>query len=431
MKLVVGPFWDEKIETASVEELRSLQTRLFRRQIKRVYEKSRFYRRKFKAHGVNPSQIRSLDDVTKLPFTTRAELEENFEGILSIPTTSLATIRQTSGTTGSPLTIAHSKKDLNIIANAYARKLFYHGITNQDIVQVTATYGLWQGAWSIHYGAEKLGCFVLPVSSGNTERQVKLIKRFAPTVLYAVTSYHFRIAEVAKQMGEDLRSSSLKMGICVTERPTMQQTSRLKKEFGYDKVMIDYGATEFPGFSVQCRTNPNFHHIYADYHFVESVDPKSLEPVQKGERGELVVTTLQREAFPLIRYLSSDVTELTGCSSCDCGLNHPKVSVDIDRKDFMVKVKGTAIFPSSLEHILEDFDEVTGRSQIIVDKSTPRQEAILNVEAKTGLPKTVQQLLKMRIRNTIKSRIGVTLDEIVFVPAGTFEDKFQKSVVIK
>jgi len=431
MKMVVGPFLDEKIETASVEELRSLQTRLFRQQIKRVYASSRFYRRKFKAHGVKPSQIRSLDDVTKLPFTTRAELEENFEDILTVPTTSLATIRQTSGTTGSSLTIAHSKKDLDIIANAYARKLFYHGITNKDIVQVTATYGLWQGAWSIHSGAEKLGCFVLPVSSGNTERQIKLMKRFAPTVLYAVTSYHFRIAEVAKQMGEDLRSFSLKMGICVTERPTLQQTNQLKNDSGYEKVMIDYGATEFPGFSVQCRTDPNYHHIYADYHLVESLDQNSHEPVEKGKRGELVVTTLQREAFPLIRYLSSDVTELTGCNNCDCGLNHPKVSVDIDRKDFMVKVKGTAIFPSSLEHILEDFDEVTGRSQIVVDKRTPRQEAILKVEAKTGLPKTVQQLLKMKIRNAIKSRVGVTLDEIVFVPDGAFEDKFQKSVVIK
>jgi phenylacetate-CoA ligase len=429
--LVVGPYWNEKIETASIAELRKMQTRLLRRQIKHVYENSRFYRKKFKEHDVHPSEIRTLDDVTKLPFTTRTELEENFDDILSIPMTNVATIRQTSGTTGLPLIIAHSKKDLDVIANAYARKLTYHGITNRDIVQVTATYGLWQGAWSIHSGAEKVGCFVLPVSSGNTERQIRLLKRFAPTVLYAVTSYHFRISEVAKQMGEDLSSLSLKMGICVTERPTRQQINRLEKEFGYDKVMIDYGATEFPGFSVQCRSDPDFHHIYADYHLVESIDPKSCEVVQEGDRGELIVTTLQREAFPLIRYRSSDVTELSDFEECDCGLNHPKVSANIDRKDFMVKVKGTPIFPSSIEHILEDFEEVTGRSQIIVDKSAPKQEAILKVETNTELSKTSKKLLRLKIRNSIKSKVNVSFDNITFVPRGTFEDKFQKSVVIQ
>jgi phenylacetate-CoA ligase len=429
--LTAAPFWNKKIETAPIKELKSMQNKLLRIQLKRVYENNRFYHRKFKDHGVHPSQIRSTDDITKLPFTTRAELEENFEDILSIPMTEVATIRQTSGTTRMPLTIAHSKKDLDLIADAYARKLVYHGITKQDIVQVTATYGLWQGAWSIHYGAEKVGCLVLPVSSGNTERQIKLLKQFGTTVLYGVTSYHFRIAEVAKQLGIDLNSSSLKTGICVTERPTKQQTNRLKKELGYEKIMIDYGATEFPGFSVQCRVNPSAHHIYSDYHLVESVNPKSHEAVQEGERGEVVVTTLQREAFPLIRYLSSDITELHGYHNCECGLNYPTVSADIDRKDFMVKFKGTAVFPSSIEHILEDFDEVTGRSQMVINKRTPKQEAVLKVEAKTDFSKAVQQILKMRIRNTIKSKIGVTLDEIVFVPAGTFEDKFQKTVVIK
>lgn len=429
--MVLGPFWDKKLETAPVEELRSIQTKLLRRQIKRAYENSRFYRRKFKKHGVHPSQIRSLDDVTKLPFTTRAELEENFEDILSIPMTEVATIRQTSGTTGTPLTIAYSKKDLDVVANAYARKLTYHGVTSEDIVQVTATYGLWQGAWSIHCGAEKVGCFVLPVSSGNTERQIRLLKRFGTTVLYAVTSYHFRIAEVAKQMGEDLSSSSLKLGICVTEKPTKQQIKKLKKEFGYDKVMIDYGATEFPGFSVQCRTNPNSHHIWSDYHLVEAVDPNSLEPLQEGDRGELVVTTLQREAFPLIRYLSNDVTALNGYNNCDCGLSHPQVNVNIDRKDFMVKVKGTAVFPSSLEYSLEDFDELTGRSQMVVNKRTPKHETLLNVETRSDLPETTRRLLKRRIRNAIKSRVGVTIDDIIFVPTGTFESKFKKSVVVR
>lgn len=429
--MVVGPFWDESIETASVEELRSLQIRLFRKQIRRAYENSRFYRKKFKERGFRPSQIRSLDDVTKIPFTTRQELEKNFEGILSIPMSHVATIRQTSGTTGTPLTIAHSRKDLDVIANAYARKLTYHGVTSEDIVQVTATYGLWQGAWSVHSGAEKIGCCVLPVSSGDTERQIRLLKRFGTTVLYAVTNYHFRIAEIAKQLGEDLRSSSLRVAICVAEKPTRQQMMKLKEELGYETVMIDYGATEFPGFSVHCRTNPHLHHIWSDYYLVEAVDPKTHESLQEGERGELVITALQREAFPLIRYLSSDVTEFIGFENCDCGMMHPKIGVDIDRKDFMVKVKGTVVFPSTLEYIFEKFEELTGRSQMVVDKRTPKQEAILKVEVRSEVPKITQGLLKRRIRYEIKSRIGVTVDDVIFVPFGTFEDKMKKSIVIE
>ena len=431
LKLVVGPFWDENIETTPVEELQGLQIKLLRKQLRRVYEKSRFYRKKFEERGVRPSQIRSLSDIAKVPFTTREELEKNFDDILSIPMSNVATIRQTSGTTGTPLTIAHSRNDLDVIANAYARKLTYHGVTSEDVVQVTATYGLWQGAWSVHSGAEKIGCFVLPVSSGDTERQIRLLKRFGTTVLYAVTNYHFRIAEIAKQLGEDLRSSSLRMGICVAEKPTRQQMMKLKEELGYETVMIDYGATEFPGFSVHCRTNPSVHHIWADYYLVEAVDPKTHEPLQEGGRGELVITSLQREAFPLVRYLSSDITEFVGFERCDCGLTHPKIGVDIDRKDFMAKVKGTPVFPSALEHIFEKFEELTGRSQVVVDKRTPKQEAILKVEVRSEVPKVTQGLLKRRIRHEIKSRVGVTVDDVIFVPFGTFEDKMKKSIVIE
>lgn len=419
------------METAPIDELRRLQVRLLRKQLKRAYENSKYYRVKLKSKGVCPSDVKDLKILEKIAFTTRETLEDNFYEILSVPMHRVATIRQTSGTTGNPLTIAHSKRDLDITADAYARKLTHHGVTSKDIVQVTTSYGLWQGAWSIHSGAEKIGACILSASSGDTERQIRLIKRFGTTVLYGVTNYHFRIAEVAKQLGENLRSSSLRLGICVAEKPTKQQLEELRESLGYKAVMIDYGATEFPGFSVQCRINPEVHHAWSDYYLVEVVDPETHETVQEGERGELVITSLQREAFPLIRYLTGDITSLIGFDECDCGLTHPKISADIDRKDFMVKAKGTSIFPSAIETNLGDYVELTGRCQIIVDKRTPKQDVTLKVETKAELSAMNRELLSNRIERQIKSKIGITIDGISFVPFGTFDDKMKKTLVVQ
>jgi phenylacetate-CoA ligase len=424
-------FWNKPIETAAVKSLKKLQLKLLRHQIERVYRNSKFYKARFRASGASPSQIKSLEDIEKLPFTTREDLENNFEGILSVPLSQLATVRLTSGTTGKPLTIAHSRADIENIREASARKLSYHGVTDKDSIQVTATYGLWQGAWSVHWGAEKIGACVIPVGSGDTERQIRIIKQLRTTVLYGVTNYHFRIAEVARQLGENLSRYSLKIGICVAERPSEAQIAKLKEAFGYNLVAIDYGATEFPGFSVNCSNDPASHHVWSDFYLVEIVDPKSHEVLGEGERGELAITSLQREAFPLIRYLSRDVTVLKGFERCECGLTHLKIGADIDREDFMIKLRGAPVFPSQIESILEQLKAPAGRIQVVVDKRTPRQEATLNIETNESLPESEQERMKASLRDHIKNRIGVTIDNIVFVPFGSFGDKIEKSVVIK
>lgn len=424
-------FWNKPVETLSVKDLKRLQLKLLRNKIERVYRKSRFYHTRFKASRMNPSQIRSLEDIEKVPFTTREDLENNFREILSIPFSQVATVRLTSGTTGKPLTIAHSQKDVDNIAEASARKLSYHGVTGKDVVQVTSTYGLWQGAWSVHWGAEKIGSCVIPVGSGDTERQIRIIRQFGTTVLYGVTNYHFRIAEVAKKLGENLAKYSLRVGICVAERPSKAQISRLKEEFGYNSVAIDYGATEFPGFSVNCSADVASHHVWSDFYLVEVVDPKSHDVLGEGERGELAITSLQREAFPLIRYLSRDISVLKDFEKCECGLTHLKIGADIDREDFMIKFRGTPIFPSQIESILEQVQASAGRVQIIVDKRTPKQEAILKIEMSESLSKTEQESMKITLRDQIKNRIGVTINSIVFVPFGTFGDKVEKSLVIE
>ncbi|MEM3640501.1 MAG: AMP-binding protein [Candidatus Bathyarchaeia archaeon] len=423
-------FWNKKIQEASAEELRRLQLKLLKWQVRRVYENSAFYHKKFKEMGVKPSEIRSLEDIAKLPYTSREELEANFNDILAVPKSEIATIRMTSGTTGHPLKVAHTKRDVEMVTEASARKLTYHGVTKDDIVQVTASYGLWQGAWSVHWGAEKIGACVIPVGPGDTERQILLIKQLGTTVLYGVSIYHFRILEVAKALGEDLKNYSLRIGICVAEKPSQEQIHALMKGFGYEKVAIDYGATEFPGFSVHCETERDFHHVWADFYLIEVVDPETREPLEEGERGELVITSLQREAFPLIRYLSRDVTDYVGFEKCTCGMSHPKLGVNIDRTDFMAKIRGVIVFPGHLEAILSHYPGLTGRCQIIVDKRTPKHEATLKVEINSFLSKALQESIKEKLIEEVKNRVGITLNEVTFVPSGTFEDKFRKTVVI-
>jgi phenylacetate-CoA ligase len=424
-----GDFWNRKVQRASSSDLQKLQLKLLQRQVRRVYGKSKLYRGKFRACGLKPSSIKCLEDVRRLPFVSREELEGNFEDVLAVPFSKVATVRMTSGTTGHPLKVAHSRRDIAMIAEASARKLMYHGVTAKDTVQVTAAYGLWQGGWSAHWGAEKIGACVIPVGPGDTERQIRIIKQLRSTVLYGATNFHFRLLEVAKALGENLDEYNLRVGLCVAEKPSKPQISQLKEGFGYEKVAIDYGATEFPGFSVHCDVDDVFHHIWADYYLVEVVDPETHEPLGEGERGELAITSLQREAFPLIRYLSRDVTKLNGFEKCSCGMSHQKVGVNIDREDFMTKIRGVPVFPSHIEFILNEFPVLTGKCQILVDKRTPSQEASLKVELNEAVLQAAQKALRQEIVEAVKNRVGVTFNDLVFVPKGTFEGKYLKAVV--
>jgi phenylacetate-CoA ligase len=426
---MTGIFWNRKIQELSAEDLKSLQLRLLKQQLHRVFENSSFYRKKFKKAGLNPSDIKSLKDVTRIPLTTREELEQNYRDVLAVPYYALSTIRLSSGTTGHPLRIAHTKGDVDMIAEASARRLAYHGVTNEDVIQITSAYGLWQGAWSMHWGAEKIGSCVIPVGPADTERQILLIKQFGTTVLYAATNYHFRILEVAKALGDDLSKYNLKTAFCVAEKPTGAQIAALKKECGYKKIVIDYGATEFPGFSVNCAENQGVHHVWGDYYLVEVVDPETHEPLNEGEKGELVITTLQREAFPLIRYLSRDVTTYYGLEKCTCGMSHPKISADIDRKDFMTKIRGVTVFPSHVEFLLSGFAELTGKCQIIVDKRTPKHETTLRAEVVNSISSVLEKALKKEIIGEIKNRVGITFSEVVFVPSGQLAGKYKKVIV--
>jgi phenylacetate-CoA ligase len=413
-----------------IEDLKKKQLALLQKQLQRIYQNSIFYRNKLDEANVKPSDIKSLEDLTKIPLTSREELEQNFNSILAVPNSKVATIRMSSGTTGSPLKIAHTKKDVDMIADASARRLTYHGATNNDVVQITSAYGLWQGAWSMHWGAEKIGACIMPVGPADTERQILLIKQFGTTILYAATNYHFRILEVAKALGEDLSKYRLNMAVCVAEKPTTTQIDILKQQCGYKKVISDYGSTECPGFSVNCSQDPELHHVWDDYYLVEVVDPETHEPLEEGQKGELVVTSLQREAFPLLRYLSRDITTYYGYRGCECGLVHPTNGADIDREDPMTKIRGETVFPTHIEFLLTKFPALTGRAQITVDKRTPRHEAILRAETAAALPAESQMALKEEITTEIKARVGIAFSDVAFIPEGELESKYKKVIVI-
>lgn len=425
-------FWAPKIQGAAIKELKEIQLKLLKQELSHVYANSKFYHEKFKEANIKPSDITTLEDIRKIPITTRTELEDNFQDVLSVPFDQVLTIRQTSGTTGAPMTVAHSRNDVESAAEASARKLTFHGITSKDKVQVTALYGLFQGAWSIHWGLNKIGVCEIPVGPGDTERQIRLIKNFNTTIIYGVTNYHLRIAEVAEQTGQDLSKSSLRGGICVSEKPTVQQKERMKNELGYKNIFLDYGATEFPGLSVYCEEDNEGHHIWADKYLVEVVDPQTMEPLADGERGELVITSLQREASPLIRYSSRDIVDYYGFQQCSCGMCHPKIGTEIDRKDFMVKVRGVPVFPSRVEALLVNFPELTGRCQIIIDRSSPKQRFTIKAETNGDLSVSKQQLIKESLQEQLKTKfdVALTLDDATFVPIGVFEDKMKKSIVI-
>jgi phenylacetate-CoA ligase len=281
----------------------------------------------------------------------------------------------------------------------------------------------------MHWGAEKVGACVIPIGPAETERQILMIKQFRTTVLYAATNYHFRILEVANSLGEDLSKNNLKIAYCVAEKPTKNQITTLKKECGYEKVVSDYGATEFPGFSVNCVKDEDSHHVWADYYLVETVDPETHEALSEGEKGELVITSLQREAFPLIRYLSRDITEYFGFEKCECGLLHPKISAEIDRKDYMTKIRGVTVFPSHVEYLLGKFTELTGKAQIVVDKRTPKHETTLKAEVTCSLSPSSERVLKEKIIDEVKNRVGLSFNEVVLIPSGQLENKYPKVII--
>ncbi|KAF0995354.1 phenylacetate--CoA ligase PaaK [Geobacillus sp. TFV-3] len=354
-----------EMETAARSELEALQLKRLRATAERVYEQVPFYRQRFDERGVKPDDIRTLEDVRKLPFTTKRDLRDHYPfGLLAVRIQDCVRVHASSGTSGKPTVVAYTKQDIDHWADIVARAIVIAGGKPGDVIHNAYGYGLFTGGLGLHYGGERLGAVTVPVSGGNTDRQVMIIEDFQPTVICATPSYALNIAERMKELGKDPRKTSLKYGIFGAE-PWSEEMRRTLEETFDMKACDIYGLSEVigPGVAMECHEAQNGLHIAEDHFLVEVIDPKTLEPVAEGEEGELVFTSLTKEAFPVIRYRTGDIASVTR-ERCACGRTTARMSRVKGRVDDMIVIRGVNVFPSEIEHHLLRVSELAPHYQL-------------------------------------------------------------------
>jgi len=371
-------FWNKELETVPRQKLEQLQLERLKKVLKRVYQKVPHYRKKFQEAGANPLNIKSLDDIKFFPFTTKEDLFVDYPyGLLTVSPEKVIRLHTSSGTTGKPKAIFFSKKDINNSAELIARCLVMTGATKGDILQNSMTYGLFTGAFVMHYGAEKVGILVIPAGPGNTERQINLMKDFGTTMLHITPSYALYVASVLYDKGIDPRKDlKLKRAYLGAEPYSEETRKKIENMLGID-IYNCYGLTEMngPGVGFECIYKDGLH-IWEDNFLMEIINPATGQSVADGEIGELVLTTLNREAMPLIRYRTRDLTRII-LEPCRCGRTHRRISRILGRSDDMFIVKGVNIFPQQIEQVLMGIKGVAQNYQIILEAY---DEMVIKVE---------------------------------------------------
>ena len=406
-------YWEPEFEKMDREELEQLQLERLEATLNRVYMNVPFYRKKFDELGIDTDIIRSLDDIRKLPFTTKDDLRNNYPyGLFAVPLREVVRIHASSGTTGMSTVVGYTKNDLKTWANLVARVLTAGGITKDDVIQIAFGYGLFTGGFGLHYGAEKIGASVIPISSGNTSRQIKIMQDFKTTALVCTPSYALLMAETLKEMGINVNSLALKYGLFGAE----PWSEAMRKEI-QEKLKItatdNYGLSEVmgPGVAGECLER-NGLHINEDHFLVELIDPQTLEPAGPGEVGELVITTLTKEAFPVIRYRTRDLTRLMP-DSCPCGRKFRKMSRIMGRTDDMLIIKGVNVFPQQIETVLFDIEGTEPHYQIVVDRKGALDTVAVHVEVSEGIffdEMRKQNELVELIKKRLASELGIGVD---------------------
>ncbi|HOS82123.1 MAG TPA: phenylacetate--CoA ligase [Methanolinea sp.] len=422
-------FWDEKYETLSKKDLGRLQLKRLKKTLVQVQNVD-FYRRLFKDAGIRPEDIKSLDDVRKLPFTRKQDLRNGYPfGFFAVPLTKVVRIHTTSGTTGKPTVVGYTKKDLRTWAGLIARNMTMVGLSDQDIFQNMVNYGMFTGGLGFHYGAELIGMTVIPSATGNTRRQIEMIQDFGVTVIHCTPSYALHLAEVAEEM--DARLDSLKTGLFGAEPWSDSMRRELEDKLGvtaYDS----YGLSELfgPGVAFECRERDGLH-IWHDCYLVEIIDPATGEVLGEGERGEMVVTPLVKEAMPLIRYRTGDITMLYE-DGCICGRGQ-KIARIMGRSDDMLVIRGINVFPSQIEHVLLGIPEVGNQFMVYVDRVNHLDEMTIDVEINrdffSGELKDlarIQNKVVKALRDALELRTTVRLVEPGSLPR--FEGKAKRVV---
>jgi phenylacetate-CoA ligase len=374
------PCWQEELETISRGDLENLQTERLRQTVEQAGH-SAFYEKVFRRHGLSPASIRSTDDLQRFPFTTKDDLRAAYPyGMVAIPLQKCVRIHSSSGTTGNPTVVLHSQRDLDEWADQVARCMYMVGLRDTDVFQNTSGYGMFTGGLGFQYGAERLGALTVPAAAGNSKRQIKFITDFGTTCLHIIPSYATRLAEVFRELGINPRRDTRLHTICIGAEPHSEEQRRRIEQLLGVKAYNCFGMSEMngPGVAFEC-TEQNGLHIWEDCVIAEIVNPETLRPVPEGHIGELVLTTLRREAMPLIRYRTHDLTRFLP-GECPCGRTHRRIDRFRGRSDDMIILKGVNIFPIQIEKVLMSFGELGENFLITVETVGNNDEMLVEVE---------------------------------------------------
>ncbi|MFH1787022.1 MAG: phenylacetate--CoA ligase [archaeon] len=403
--------YHEKMEKMKLSEIKKLQLQRIKKSVKHCYDNVPLYKRRLKEAGIMPSGIKKLEDVSKLPFTVKTDLRDHYPyGILAVPTDRINRFHASSGTTGKPTVVSYTRKDLDDWYELMARCYACTGATSKDIVQNSYGYGLFTGGLGFHGGAERLGCAVIPVATGNTKRQLMIMKDMQSTVLCCTPSYALYLAEAAKADGIDPKKDlAIKRGIFGAEPWSDGMRREIQKAFGM-KAYDMYGMSELygPGVAIECEEQDGLH-LWSDYFYAEVIDPETQEVLGPGEKGELVVTTLIRESMPLIRYRTRDITILNE-DKCACGRSHPRIMRIGGRSDDMLIVGGVNVFPSQIEHVITQVPGASPNYQIVIDRDLLDKLTIkIETDERTKPTPELQRALQDGIQSILGIKASVEL----------------------
>lgn len=404
--------WNNEFETLPPEALEALQLKRLKNVVEKIYATVPFYRQRFSEYGITPDNIKSLSDLQKLPFTTKQDLRDNYPfGMFAVPKEQVVRIHASSGTTGKPTVVGYTKRDVDTWAELMARTFSAAGVEKGDVLQNAYGYGLFTGGLGAHYGAELLGASVIPISGGNSKKQIMIMKDFGTTAISCTPSYALSLYEVAQEEGIDLKDLPVKVGVFGAEPWTDSMRQEIEDKWGIDAVDI-YGLSEVigPGVAFECLEAKKGMHINEDHFIVEIIDPETGEVKPYGEEGELVFTTITKEAIPIIRYRTRDITRLIK-EPCICGRTFARMEKVTGRTDDMMIIRGVNVFPSQIESILMDTKGTLSHYQLVVDRvnnlDTLEVWVEIGEEFFSDEIKVLQQFSKSLERN-IKETIGVT-----------------------
>ncbi len=423
-------YWNEAKECMERNELQALQLERLKQMVTRIYHNVPFYRDAFQKLGVEPEDIKSLDDLSMLPFTTKQDLRDNYPyGLFATPMSQIVRLHASSGTTGKPTVVGYTRNDITTWSEIVARSMVCGGADQNSVIQVSYGYGLFTGGLGAHYGAERLGSSVIPMSGGNTEKQIMLMKDFGATTLACTPSYAIYLAEAMEELGVELEEISLKTGIFGAEPWSENMRAQIEKKLNIKAYDI-YGLSEVmgPGVSMECECQ-NGMHIWEDHFIPEIIDPVTLQPLPYGEKGELVFTTITKEGLPLLRYRTKDISMLTK-EKCQCGRTHVRMQRVSGRTDDMLIIRGVNVFPSQVESVLLEIGEVEPHYQLIVTRNgnLDELEILVELSEKSFSDKiSILESLEKRIMNRISSVLGISA-KIRFVEPKTIPRSQGKAV---